>query len=166
VTAVISLFLDALCTLSLVGSVFSFPFMIRAPIMSSPPSEIDPLIPRTRYQPNSNEELPHRRPGPFEVSRMTRYGILAGVWSATFLAVCHVLLPWCFPATYTSAAFQVHKSYCPRDLISITLITFDVETLVPTSMLTFRLALPIDGMTLQCCLRYLPSFTSSTKLGG
>lgn len=29
--------------------------------------------------------------GPLEISRATRYGILAGIWAATFLSVCSVL---------------------------------------------------------------------------
>ena len=52
-------------------------------------SERDPLIPRTESpQPISAKKT--RGVGPMEISRSTRYGILAGIWAATFLSVCNV----------------------------------------------------------------------------
>ena len=63
--------------------------------MSPVPSERDPLIPRRGSQTTGNGEqqptgkrVETRRPGPLEISKSTRYGILAGLWSANFLAVC------------------------------------------------------------------------------
>ena len=52
-------------------------------------SERDPLIPRTESpQPISAKKT--RGVGPMEISRSTRYGILAGIWAANFLSVCNV----------------------------------------------------------------------------
>jgi len=45
-------------------------------------TERDPLIPN-----GSNLIQDHRPPGPRDISRSTRYGILVGLWSATFLSV-------------------------------------------------------------------------------
>ena len=54
-------------------------------------SERDPLIPRTESpQPISAKKT--RGVGPMEISRSTRYGILAGIWAANFLSVCNVFL--------------------------------------------------------------------------
>ena len=48
------------------------------------------------------DDKERRKVGPMEISRSTRYGILAGIWTATFLSVCtlsssgstHVLSPY------------------------------------------------------------------------
>jgi hypothetical protein len=88
--------------------------------MSPSPSENDPLITRTRSRASNGElevlpkriQVQSRRLGPLEISRTTRYGILAGMWSANFLAVCYALLTWCFPATYRYIFPEGLKSYC------------------------------------------------------
>ncbi|KNZ77919.1 hypothetical protein J132_03195 [Termitomyces sp. J132] len=53
--------------------------------MSLITSETEPLLAR---QSNHKQHVPRKaRVGPREISRSTRYGILAGIWSATFLSV-------------------------------------------------------------------------------
>ncbi|TFK45918.1 vacuolar amino acid permease [Heliocybe sulcata] len=65
----------------------------------SEPTERDPLIKNAQLQqslpgsaaappPNAQPDTPSKHPGPLEISRSTRYGILAGIWMATFLSVC------------------------------------------------------------------------------
>jgi hypothetical protein len=83
------------------GTTYSFSaksFLVTSATMS----ERDPLIQRTRSQANNGEILSKlvrsRRVGPFEVSRTTRYGILAGIWSANFLAVPHIFSSLIYPA--------------------------------------------------------------------
>lgn len=52
------------------------------------PTEADPLIPHEHPENlHTNGKITKHRPGPLELSRSARYGILAGVWSATFLSV-------------------------------------------------------------------------------
>lgn len=59
-------------------------------------TERDPLLESTVVQPDSAIEPspPNtkivQKPGPLEITRSTRYGILAGIWMATFLSVCIV----------------------------------------------------------------------------
>ena len=66
-------------------------------------SERDPLIPRTESpQPISAKKT--RGVGPMEISRSTRYGILAGIWAANFLSVCNV------SCTYLKEIAQNHVS--------------------------------------------------------
>ena len=43
----------------------------------------EPLLRRERVEETKPEKL-----GPLEISRSTRYGILAGIWMGTFLSVC------------------------------------------------------------------------------
>ena len=50
-------------------------------------SERDPLIPRS-VSPERLDSKKSARVGPLEISRSTRYGILAGIWVGTFLSVC------------------------------------------------------------------------------
>ncbi|KAI0713744.1 MFS general substrate transporter [Earliella scabrosa] len=49
-------------------------------------SERDPLIPRAESSARIDPKRP-RKLGPMEISRTTRYGILAGIWVGTFLSV-------------------------------------------------------------------------------
>jgi hypothetical protein len=95
--------------------------LLKNAIMPETPSERDPLIQRNPSHTNNHHELPKRvesrRPGPFEISRTTRYGILAGMWSANFLAVCRTLLP--HVSSYLPfCSFEGLKSYCPCYLVS------------------------------------------------
>jgi len=73
--------------------------------MSTRPSETDPLLSRQASADLDGQEVPRKaQVGPLEISRSTRYGILAGIWSATFLSVralvislqamTHMLLPY------------------------------------------------------------------------
>lgn len=53
------------------------------------PSERDPLInPQHGLGTEEAAVTPPTKLGPLEISRSTRYGILAGIWTATFLSVC------------------------------------------------------------------------------
>ena len=60
-------------------------------------SERDPLLQNSNPNSRQNEEIgelvgePKKQAklGPGEISRGTRYGILAGIWTATFLSVCN-----------------------------------------------------------------------------
>ena len=54
------------------------------------PSERDPLL-APRDPAGSANPKRASRVGPMEISRSTRYGILAGIWAATFLSVCRLL---------------------------------------------------------------------------
>ena len=64
--------------------------------MSEAAGEREPLIEAPAGQPGAAigavSPLPGdkegRKVGPMEISRSTRYGILAGIWTATFLSVC------------------------------------------------------------------------------
>ena len=50
-------------------------------------TERDPLLPATDTSLRTQDQS--RSPvGPLEISQSTRYTILAGIWSATFLSVC------------------------------------------------------------------------------
>ena len=50
-------------------------------------SERDALLPKDLNEPTN------QRVGPLEISTRTRWGILAGIWTATFLSVCSTLFP-------------------------------------------------------------------------
>ena len=52
--------------------------------------ERDPLL-LDGDDPRPRNESKKYKPGPLEISRTTRYGILAGIWAATFLSVCNTL---------------------------------------------------------------------------
>ncbi|KAI0668302.1 vacuolar amino acid permease [Trametes maxima] len=58
-----------------------------APIVS----ERDPLLPRAS-SPKPVDQKKHGKVGPLEISRKTRYGILAGIWAATFLSSLNTTL--------------------------------------------------------------------------
>jgi hypothetical protein len=51
--------------------------------MTAFPTERDPLIDKS----NAKTTQPQKYPGPLEISKSNRYGILAAVWMATFLSV-------------------------------------------------------------------------------
>ena len=55
-------------------------------------TERDPLLQSTSPQNGrgSVDEQEKRGLGPREIPRSTRYGILAGIWAATFLSVCSI----------------------------------------------------------------------------
>ena len=57
--------------------------------MSRDATERDPLLHATILADESRKkgELEKTRIGPLELSRSTRYGILAGIWTATFVSV-------------------------------------------------------------------------------
>ena len=84
--------------LSLSTQLWSSVLVGKGTTMSSNHSERDPLIARTCTQASNGVES--HRPGPLDISRTTRYGILAGIWSANFLAVCPALFCSYFPASY------------------------------------------------------------------
>ncbi|KAG5735468.1 hypothetical protein E4T56_gene12854 [Termitomyces sp. T112] len=65
--------------------------------MSLITSETEPLLAR---QSNHKQHVPRKaRVGPREISRSTRYGILAGIWSATFLSALNAtLVPTMLPS--------------------------------------------------------------------
>ncbi|KAF5311427.1 hypothetical protein D9611_011587 [Ephemerocybe angulata] len=74
--------------------------------MASKPSERDPLLPR---RVSGDEDAPDSETGkkavkkgplgPLEIPRSTRYGILAGIWTATFLsALNQTLVPTMLPS--------------------------------------------------------------------
>ncbi|RDB19412.1 Multidrug resistance protein fnx1 [Hypsizygus marmoreus] len=71
--------------------------------MSTHPSEREPLLPERSPTVVHHEETQpnpaHSRVGPLDISRSTRYGILAGVWSASFLsALNQTLVPTMLPS--------------------------------------------------------------------
>ena len=51
------------------------------------PTERDPLIKNARLSQTAPVTRAQHKNGPLEISRSRRYGILAGIWSATFLSV-------------------------------------------------------------------------------
>ncbi|TFK78677.1 hypothetical protein K466DRAFT_606760 [Polyporus arcularius HHB13444] len=55
-------------------------------------SERDPLIPRTTSPEPLDVKPDTRRVGPMEISRTTRYGILAAIWVGTFLSSLNTTL--------------------------------------------------------------------------
>lgn len=55
------------------------------------PFERDPLIQSAIPGP-AKSEGDSRQIGPLDIPRSTRYGILAGIWAATFLSVSWVIL--------------------------------------------------------------------------
>lgn len=59
------------------------------PLIEAPVAERSAGMGGVSMQPNDKEA---RKPGPMAISRSTRYGILAGIWTATFLSVCTVSL--------------------------------------------------------------------------
>ncbi|KAI0085904.1 vacuolar amino acid permease [Irpex rosettiformis] len=66
--------------------------------MNSSMSERDPLLQRSSHSDDADqvadvEAIKHNnRVGPLEISRSTRYGILAGIWTATFLSSLNTTL--------------------------------------------------------------------------
>jgi hypothetical protein len=52
----------------------------------SDPTERDPLI-KNATGLSQDIPTPGQHKGPLDISRSQRYGILAGIWSATFLSV-------------------------------------------------------------------------------
>lgn len=50
------------------------------------PNERDPLL---QAENGRSSHAPSKIPGPLEISKSTRHGILAGIWVATFLTVSH-----------------------------------------------------------------------------
>ena len=53
--------------------------------------EQDPLLLENGDGPRKDPSKRYQA-GPLEISKTTRYGILAGIWTATFLSVCNILL--------------------------------------------------------------------------
>ena len=73
--------------------------------------ENDPLLLESGVEPRKDAGKKYQ-PGQLEISRATRYGILAGIWTATFLSVCNILLPlvlWSaqHPALNVARTFKV-----------------------------------------------------------
>ncbi|KAF5387165.1 hypothetical protein D9615_002098 [Tricholomella constricta] len=68
--------------------------------MSNQASETEPLLSRQASTRLDGQEVPRKaRVGPLEISRSTRYGILAGIWSATFLSALNsTLVPTMLPS--------------------------------------------------------------------
>ncbi|GLB35671.1 putative major facilitator superfamily protein [Lyophyllum shimeji] len=63
-------------------------------------SELDSLLPRRALDPNHTQEVSQNASvGPLEISGSTRYGILLGIWSATFLSDLNsTLVPTMLPS--------------------------------------------------------------------
>lgn len=95
-------------------------------------SERDPLLHGQPEQGDGVEALPPKDPrrlGPLEISRSTRYGILAGLWTATFLSVsspdvlCFISYEfvqalnrdYILPATFLSKALLIDLFFEKRD---------------------------------------------------
>jgi len=77
------------------------------------PTERDPLIKNAARLSQAAPVVnctPHKN-GPMEISRSRRYGILAGIWSATFLSVgtYWLSLTSLGYSRFTMVAFQGHK---------------------------------------------------------
>jgi len=70
--------------------------------MTTGPTERDALLgPPTasHAEVSVNGKLASHRPGPLEISKYTRYGILAGIWTATFLSSLNLsLVPTMIPS--------------------------------------------------------------------
>ncbi|KAK0441284.1 major facilitator superfamily domain-containing protein [Armillaria borealis] len=67
-------------------------------------TERDPLLPK-----NVDETSEEKHPlGPLEISPSTRYGILAGIWTATFLSSLNLTL---VPTMLPSISSNFHKSH-------------------------------------------------------
>ncbi|KAF9009700.1 vacuolar amino acid permease [Cyathus striatus] len=77
--------------------------------MSLEATERDPLIPRDEagHECINGKTDVIRRPGPLEISRSTRYGILAGVWMGTFLSALNQTL---VPTMLASISSDFNKS--------------------------------------------------------
>ena len=61
-------------------------------------SERDLLLQRTSDAPQGDGQIKGPKSvGPLDISRSTRYGILAGLWTATFLSVsfCYIFIIQC-----------------------------------------------------------------------
>lgn len=56
--------------------------------------ERDPLLQSEDDTPTEGKAY---KVGPLEITRSTRYGILAGIWAATFLSVCSIFLMYVSP---------------------------------------------------------------------
>ncbi|KAI0823832.1 vacuolar amino acid permease [Trametes gibbosa] len=72
-------------------------------------SERDPLLPRPG-SPKSVDPKRLSRVGPMEISRRTRYGILAGIWAATFLSVCSPTLVATLLPSISSEFNKAHQA--------------------------------------------------------
>lgn len=74
-------------------------------------TERDPLLQSVAAQPGaaagavvlSSDTKSVTKVGPLEITRSTRYGILAGIWVATFLSVCNIFRPYWCPTALRSA---------------------------------------------------------------
>lgn len=62
----------------------------REPLIEAPAGQPGAAVGAVSPSPGGKEG---RKVGPMEISRSTRYGILAGIWTATFLSVCTLSLP-------------------------------------------------------------------------
>ncbi|KZT18906.1 MFS general substrate transporter [Neolentinus lepideus HHB14362 ss-1] len=87
----------------------------------SEPTERDPLIKNAQLQqslhgsavaplPDAQPEVPSKHPGPLEISRSTRYGILAGIWIATFLSSMNTTLVATLLPTISSEFQRSHQA--------------------------------------------------------
>ncbi|KAF5318179.1 hypothetical protein D9619_012099 [Psilocybe cf. subviscida] len=70
-------------------------------------SELDPLIQREGDSENDAKAAKGRKLGPREISKSTRYGILAGLWTATFLSSLNQTL---VPTMLPSISSEFNKS--------------------------------------------------------
>ncbi|TBU53937.1 MFS general substrate transporter [Dichomitus squalens] len=71
--------------------------------------ESDPLIPRTESPQPIGANKP-RGLGPMEISKSTRYGILAGIWAGTFLSVCSTTLVATLLPSISSEFNKAHQA--------------------------------------------------------
>ncbi|KDQ59888.1 hypothetical protein JAAARDRAFT_153957 [Jaapia argillacea MUCL 33604] len=81
------------------------------------PTERDPLIQDATLRPSmqegneeEEEEVLIKRPGPLEIPRSTRYGILAGIWVATFLSSLNTTLVATLLPTISSEFQRSHQA--------------------------------------------------------
>lgn len=104
----------------------------RAPVfMASSPthSEYSPLLGDTRTKPSG--DIDARQVGPLEISTTTRYLILLGVWTATFLSVsCSQCDQPSLPRSLDPSQRTVSRK---PEIICMLTLEAPVVTLVPTS---------------------------------
>ncbi|RPD55294.1 vacuolar amino acid permease [Lentinus tigrinus ALCF2SS1-7] len=73
-------------------------------------SERDPLIPRTTSPEPLDAKRDTRKVGPMEISRTTRYGILAGIWVGTFLSSLNTTLVATLLPSISSEFNKAHQA--------------------------------------------------------
>lgn len=78
----------------------------REPLIDAPAGQPGDAMGAVSPPPNDKEA---EKLGPMEISRSTRYGILAGIWTATFLSVCTVSSYYCQPVCLVHVSLRVQS---------------------------------------------------------